>query len=367
MCGRFANGLSYDEFSQAIDTLLPPALRDDDDSADQYYPTFNVAPGTRYPVVRAKEHNSMLVETMRWGIPLDKLAPSSREDRMDGHRVINSRVDTLMQSKSVWRKLLTSHRCIVFCQGFYEWQKVPIPGESNVRRVPHFVGMSASGEGRTDSSGKHKQLMPMAGLWADIDEGGQKERVFTILTTQSNKQLDFLHDRMPVILPDADAMTLWLGVSIVKQEGPPSLDQLVPLLKPYTHPLECYVVPKEVGRVGTSNENFIFPVEHRKDGILAMFQSAKVKQEKDSLEASVKHEDSSALPKQEPGKGEPANPPAVKQEPSSSPAKHEPHLHEHTTPTKRGPNPPATPSPRKRAKPSPKKAHGTPSLESFWN
>lgn len=271
MCGRFANGLSYDEFTQAINTLLPDMPHEDTPNCREYHPTFNVAPGTRYPVVRAKE-SSLLVETMRWGVPLDRFASDSQADRLDGHRIINSRSDTLLKPKSLWYKLLTSHRCIVFCQGFFEWQKVPIPGTvGNVRRVAHFVGMAEKGQGRIDADGNQRKLMPMAGLWTEAGPNSN-ESLFTIVTTQSNKHLDFLHDRMPVILPNSSAISEWLG--IVKQEEQ-HFEVIARLLKPYPSHLDCYAVPPEVGRVSISHENLILPVERRKDGILAMFASAK--------------------------------------------------------------------------------------------
>lgn len=71
---------------------------------------------------------------------------------------------------------------------------------------------------------------------------------------------------MPVILPDHRAIRVWLGVQ------PASPDEICKLLKPYdAGQLECYPVPREVGRVGTDNANFILPVSARKDGIEAAF------------------------------------------------------------------------------------------------
>lgn len=390
MCGRFANGLSYEEFSRAIDTMLPPAPRRQDANADEYHPSYNVAPGTRFPVVRT-EKDSIFVETMRWGVPLEQLAPASRSDVMDGHRVINSRSDTLMNTRSVWHKMLVSQRCIIFCQGFYEWQKIPILGEKgNVRRVPHFVGMYEQGEGRTDSAGKKKQLMPMAGLWTELPNND--EHLFTIVTTQSNKQLDFLHDRMPLILSSTNAIAQWLGG--VKQEAT-SVEVLAPLLKPFDGQLDCYAVAPEVGRVGVSHKNLILPVENRKDGILAMFQAAKAKKAsacKDS-DTSLSHASSG------PNSEKSGNPnPAIKQEDARS-FQDEPNAgikeEDETNLAKYhgGPKSQAAPvpshkltgsasqdnsrsqhnhpqspsrSPKRRKKLEHHKAKGTPSLDSFW-
>lgn len=43
------------------------------------------------------------------------------------------------------------------------------------------------------------------------DEDQRKNYTYTIITTDSNKQLNFLHDRMPVILENgSDALRTWL-------------------------------------------------------------------------------------------------------------------------------------------------------------
>ncbi|WFC98786.1 hypothetical protein MYAM1_001518 [Malassezia yamatoensis] len=251
--------------------MLPGGHTDSSDDADTYHATYNVAPGTRYTVVRL-ENGSMVFETMRWGITSDKLGSATRTNPADTHRVINARSDTLVRPKSVWRNMLQSQRCVVFCQGFYEWQKVHEPGEKEPRRVPHFVGMVQDGTGRPTVDGQQKQLMPMAGLWTEVPN--QSERIFVIVTTDNNSQLSFLHDRMPLILPDSQTIAKWLG--LVKGEED-IVASIMHLLKPYDGPLDCYAVPPEVGKVGVSNENMIYPKTQRKDGIEAMFESAKKK------------------------------------------------------------------------------------------
>ncbi|WFD42873.1 hypothetical protein MPSI1_001523 [Malassezia psittaci] len=271
MCGRFANGLNYDEFRRSVDAMLPRGDTDSSDDADAYHATYNVAPGTRYPVVRT-ENGSMVFETMRWGITSDKLGSATRTNPADTHRVINARSDTLVRPKSVWHNMLQSQRCVVFCQGFYEWQKVHEPGEKEPRRVPHFVGMVQDGSGRPTVDGQQKQLMPMAGLWTEVPN--EPERIFVIVTTDNNSQLSFLHDRMPLILPDSQTIAKWLGLLKGEQDV---VTSIMDLLKPYDGQLDCYAVPPEVGKIGESNENMIFPKTQRKDGIAAMFESAKRK------------------------------------------------------------------------------------------
>lgn len=61
-----------------------------------------------------------------------------------------------------------------------------------------------------------------------------------------------LHDRMPVILDSAEDAQLWLDTS--SQEW--SKD-VADLLKPFEGELECFIVPKEVGKVGQQSSDFL--------------------------------------------------------------------------------------------------------------
>jgi hypothetical protein len=86
------------------------------------------------------------------------------------------------------------------------------------------------------------------------------------------------HDRMPVILPNAEAMEIWLGAR------PASSREVCSLLRPYDKgTLDLYPVPREVGRVGNDDKSFILPVSARKDGIAAAFgRSQKVEKDVNS-------------------------------------------------------------------------------------
>lgn len=80
---------------------------------------------------------------------------------------------------------------------------------------------------------------------------------YTIITTDSNKQLNFLHDRMPVILDNgSDAVRTWLDPSRTEWS-----QDLQSLLKPYNGELECYPVNKDVGKVGNNSPSFLIPID----------------------------------------------------------------------------------------------------------
>ena len=104
---------------------------------------------------------------------------------------------------------------------------------------------------------------------------GSDEKIYTytIITTDSNAKLKFLHDRMPVILENgSDQVRTWLDPdrSVWSKE-------LQSLLKPFDGELDCYPVSKDVGKVGNNSPAFIVPISsaENKNNIANFFGNAK--------------------------------------------------------------------------------------------
>jgi putative SOS response-associated peptidase YedK len=177
-------------------------------------------------------------------------------------KTINCRDDSLIENKGMWTTMKQKKRCIVLAQGFYEWLK------KGKDKIPHFVKR------------KDGKLMCFAGLWdcvqyeglapavslmnlADCWSAGSDEKhyTYTVITTDSNKQLKFLHDRMPVILENgSEELRTWLDPNRSTWSK-----ELQSLLKPFQGELEVYPVSKEVGKVGNNSPNFIIPVASSKN------------------------------------------------------------------------------------------------------
>lgn len=103
----------------------------------------------------------------------------------------------------------------------------------------------------------------------------QKNYTYTVITTSSNKQLNFLHDRMPVILdPASEEMRTWLDPSRFEWSK-----DLQGVLKPFAGELDVYPVSKEVGKVGNNSPSFIIPIASRenKSNIANFFANAQAK------------------------------------------------------------------------------------------
>ncbi|KAG6820538.1 hypothetical protein H0H93_015709 [Arthromyces matolae] len=256
MCGRFALRLARDEIRHVPGYDGVDA--DDWIDEDQFVPRYNIAPRTQAPVLRRGENGGYVLHTMKWG-----LVPhwSKYEDKTLS--TTNARAENLVDGGGMWASIKGKKRCGVIAQGYYEWLT------KGKEKLPHFT--------------RHRNgaVMIMAALYDTVILEGQTTPLwtFSIVTTDSNKDFSWLHDRQPVILSTRAALDEWLDIDS-SQHWTPGLTKLV---KPYsdeTHPLECYQVPKEVGKVGTESPAFIEPLASRKDGIQAMFAKQIAKSQK---------------------------------------------------------------------------------------
>ncbi|EJD04916.1 DUF159-domain-containing protein [Fomitiporia mediterranea MF3/22] len=267
MCGRFALGLPRPQIIRQVHDEHPELDLDLDEWIDEdaFYPRYNVAPRSRSPVVRRRnryddraaseeqgetEQKGTVMHTMKWGV-----VPHWSKHEDTNLNTINAKGENLTEGGGMWASIKGRKRCVVVCQGYYEWQK------RGKDRLPHFT--------------RHKEgkLMLLAGLYDSVILEGHTEPLYTytIVTTDANKQLSWLHDRMPVILSSAAQIEAWLDTSDQTWST-----KAAKVIKPYTsldkaHDLECYPVPKEVGKVSAESATFIEPISKRKDGIEAMF------------------------------------------------------------------------------------------------
>lgn len=216
--------------------------------------TGNEAPSTQ---LKDPKETRYKLQSMKWG--LIPFWTKRNPDYGTVMRTINARDDSLAGKGGMWNTMKQRKRCIVVAQGFYEWLKK----NGGKEKIPHYVKR------------KDEQLMCFAGLWDCVQYEGSDEKhyTYTIITTDSNKQLSFLHDRMPVILENgSDQVRTWLDPS--RSEWSKDLQSL---LKPFEGDLDCYPVSKDVGKVGNNSPTFIVPVAsiENKNNIANFFSNAK--------------------------------------------------------------------------------------------
>jgi putative SOS response-associated peptidase YedK len=162
-------------------------------------PRYNIAPTQEAPVIRVAAGGEREMAMLRWGL----LPFWARDPRM-GSKLINARSETVTEKPS-FRNAFRKRRCLVPACGFFEWT-----GEAG-QKVPHAITLA------------DRKLFAFAGLherWTSPE--GEALETYTILTTAANHAMSAIHDRMPVILADADH-DAWL-------HGPPEDAQA--LLRP---------------------------------------------------------------------------------------------------------------------------------------
>lgn len=185
------------------------------------------------------------LQAMKWG-----LVPSWTKRNPDYGtvmRTINCRDDSLAENRGMWISMKKKKRCIVLCNGFYEWLKK----NNGKERIPHYIKR------------KDGQLMCFAGLWDVVQYEGEENKnyTYTVITTEANKQMSFLHDRMPVILePGSEQIRTWLSPKRFEWSR-----DLQSLLRPYEGELEIYPVNKDVGKVGNDSPTFIIPIDSKEN------------------------------------------------------------------------------------------------------
>ncbi|KAF2485259.1 hypothetical protein BDY17DRAFT_247235 [Neohortaea acidophila] len=190
-------------------------------------------------------------------------------------RTINCRDDSLIENRGMWNTMKQRKRCIVVAEGFYEWLKK----NGGKEKIPHFVKR------------KDGRLMCLAGLWDCVQYEDTEEKLYTytIITTDSNRQLRFLHDRMPVLLEaGSEQMAKWLDPGNVGWNK-----ELQDMLKPFSGELECYPVDQAVGKVGNNSPSFVIPVDSKanKKNIANFFDNQKASPKKGSPIKVDKQED----------------------------------------------------------------------------
>ncbi|KAF9275035.1 hypothetical protein BGZ68_000170 [Mortierella alpina] len=145
---------------------------------------------------------------------------------------INARDDSLFMGPT--QKPMFSHsknhkRCILLAEGFYEWRR------RGKERVPFYTKRRDGG------------LMLMAAIYDVATIQGEQEPMYTYatITTNASPQLDWLHDRMPVLIPnhDHDKIRMWLDP---KQTWNPTLEAM---LKPCDEFMEIEDTDEEGHRI----------------------------------------------------------------------------------------------------------------------
>jgi putative SOS response-associated peptidase YedK len=160
MCGGFAIFRDLKELSNRFGVQAPDFA---------FEPRYNARPSQSLPVVLNLE--PYRISLARWGIA----APWNPKQL-----IINTRKDSL-DSKAMFKKSFHERRCMILADSFYEWSA------TDEKKIPFRLSLAGD------------EPFAMAGIWLEVKAPALP--VFTIITTDPNRMVSAIHNRMPAVLP----------------------------------------------------------------------------------------------------------------------------------------------------------------------
>jgi putative SOS response-associated peptidase YedK len=218
-CGRYILKAKPEEIKKHYNLATVP---------DDFHSSYNVAPSQIMPVVTEDEKGRHL-QFMKWGIP--------RFIQKDVEKMlINTRAESAFSP--FWNKTVLNQRILIPATGFYEWEKA-----SDARKKPFLIHP------------KEEKLYSFAGIWSTWkDKTGKDWKVYSIMTTEANKEMSEVHNRAPVMLHPEDEAS-WIEPSSKTR------DDIEPLLRPFEdNGLEIYRVSDEVNNPRNNFPELLAPL-----------------------------------------------------------------------------------------------------------
>ena len=268
-----------------------------------YTPSTNIAPTSFTPVIISRssadsysstkqykdEDSSFVLQSMMWGL----IPPWHRSDSPKGHGLTtnNARIENIRQSKLYRPVVESKRRCVVICDGFYEWKtfsdKTKQPYLIYAKQVDKTIKQPESSlneSGNNSSTIKIQTHEKLSNNWNQEDGWiGQKPLFmaaiyskwnptgstssncansldpiysYTVITRESGKTMGWLHDRMPLFLQDVDAVRMWLNPNVSGFEAVEALNA-----NQNEGQLSWHPVSPSVGNIRNQDEGLMLKVE----------------------------------------------------------------------------------------------------------
>ena len=182
MCGRFKLNVTWRELVRLYRLVT--------DAESGQLPLGEVRPTDQVPVIL----NGSTLAWMRWGWP-PSWAAKEGKDPWRSPPIINARIEEAAQ-KPLWAGAWRRGRCLVPMTGFLEWEK------DGKERLPNLFGPTCT--------------VAFGGLWGEFPGEHEVIRCVAILTRGANAVVSPVHDRMPVMLAEAQ-WSEWLDPSTPAQ------------------------------------------------------------------------------------------------------------------------------------------------------
>jgi putative SOS response-associated peptidase YedK len=247
MCGRFAVTTDPAKLAEKIKSI-DEATAATGAPPDGRAPNYNVAPTSTVATVVTRhaepdDEPTRRVRLMRWGLipPWVKAGPDGAPEGK-GPLLINARADKVTSSPA-FRSSAKSKRCLVPMDGYYEWRVNADDAGKKSRKTPFFMY-------RSDG-----EPLFAAGLWSvwKPAKDGAPLLSCTIITTDAVGELAEIHDRMPLMLAQAD-WDAWLNPDA-------ELDPELLTRPPDTGAIELRQVSTLVNSVRNNGPELLQPVD----------------------------------------------------------------------------------------------------------
>lgn len=225
MCGRYVHFSQKEEFEDHFELQS--------DNEELFLPNYNVCPATINPVVLQPRPDKIGIGSLKWG-----LVPDWAEKPDIGYKMINARTESVFEKQS-FKKSIESRRCLIPANGFYEWKQM----DKSSKQCFYLYHPQVS-------------LFSFAGIFSVWKDRRNSSILWTysILTRASRGNLEYVHERMPVIIEKADYQT-WLNPITQSQQSIQSFFE-----SPISDELMYFPVTNEVGKTSANFPELINPL-----------------------------------------------------------------------------------------------------------
>ena len=222
---------------------------------------------------------NLILETMMWGM----IPPWHKSESPKGHGVTtnNARIENIKESKLYRPSLVANKRCVVVCDGFYEWKtfkdqtKQPyiIYAKQNCIESPYLKNqkLETLPNNWIENVGwvGQKPLF-MAGIYSKWNPSTNTDHSssvssavysYTIITRESGNIMKWIHHRMPLFLSNSDDVDLWLNPKISSFDALDIIHQ-----RQKEEDLSWHPVSPSVGSIKNQGTDLMEKVDLTKDG-----------------------------------------------------------------------------------------------------
>ncbi|MDN4164202.1 SOS response-associated peptidase family protein [Cytophagales bacterium LB-30] len=185
---------------------------------DNYQAKYNAAPTLLLPIITDSGRDGL--SFFYWGA-----SPALAKNKALSPKIYTSSAQAFLE-KSVFKKILKPHRCLIPLDGFYGWKALGKKTQVPYRFVP-------------DS----QEILAAAGVWEEFETmDGQSIHTFSMLVHKAGPELQGIVENIPVFVPKGQE-NQWLNL----EASPDSLEQI--LRTPYVPAMSFFTVSPKLSDI----------------------------------------------------------------------------------------------------------------------